>query len=150
MLFPASPFPEVPSPEGTSGSASAWPAPLIYHAGFTLDARVRLLLAGPRGAWTSLATRLSAEGVHVHRAETLTEVAAQMETYAFGGAVVVPELWSPGRFGFPVLLHPVPLHLEAKLTALDGGAADALPADTSDREILARLTAVLRRTGAPS
>jgi DNA-binding response OmpR family regulator len=150
VLFPASPFPEVPSHEGPSGSAFAWPAPLIYHPGFTLDARVRLLLAGPRNAWTSLAARLSAEGVHVHRAETLAEVAAQLETYDIRGALVVPELWGPGRFGVPVILHPVPFHLEARLQALDGGAADALAADTSDREILARLTAVLRRTGAPS
>lgn len=124
--------------------------PLIYHAGFTLDARVRLLLAGPRTAWGSLALRLAAEGVHVHRAESLPEVAAQVETYAFRAALVAPELWAPGRFTIPVLLHPVPFHLEARLRALDGGAADALPADTSDREILARLTAVLRRTGAPS
>ncbi len=149
MLFPASPFPEVPSHEGPSGSLFAWPASLIYHAGFTLDARVRLLLAGPRSAWTTLAARLTAEGVHVHRAETLAEVAAQLDTYDIRGALVAPELWGPGRFGIPVILHPVPSALEAKLQALEGGAADALPADTSDREILARLTAVLRRTGAP-
>ncbi len=121
---------------------------MIYHAGFTLDARVRLLLAGPRTAWTSLAARLTAAGVHVHRAETPEEVAAQVETYDLRGALVDPELWTPGRYGIPVILHPVPFHLEARLQALDSGAADALPADTSEPEILARLTAVLRRTGA--
>ncbi len=149
MLFSVSPFPEVPSHEGTPGSASFWPT-LNYHPGFTLDARVRILLAGPRAAWTALAARLTAEGVHVHRAETSEEVEAQLATYAVGAVLMAPELWAPHRYRIPVLLHPIPFRLEARLKALDGGAADALPPDTSDREILARLTAVLRRTGAPA
>ena len=131
---------------------SAASKPLFDHAPHVLvvddDTRIRTLLS----------SYLAREGFRVTTAASAEAARAQLSSIAFDGLIL--DVMMPGENGFdlardlkksadtPILMLTARAEAEDRVTGLEIGADDYLPKPFDPRELLLRLTNVLRRSGA--
>jgi two-component system phosphate regulon response regulator OmpR len=128
------------------------PKPLVDHSPHVLvvddDTRIRTLLS----------SYLSREGYRVTTAASAEAARAQLSSIAFDGLIL--DVMMPGENGFdlardlkktvdtPILMLTARAEAEDRVTGLEIGADDYLPKPFDPRELLLRLTNVLKRSSA--
>jgi two-component system phosphate regulon response regulator OmpR len=138
-----------PAPVAPKPAASK---PLFDHAPHVLvvddDTRIRTLLS----------SYLAREGFRVTTAASAEAARAQLTSIAFDGLIL--DVMMPGENGFdlardlkksadtPILMLTARAEAEDRVTGLEIGADDYLPKPFDPRELLLRLTNVLKRSGA--
>jgi two-component system, OmpR family, phosphate regulon response regulator OmpR len=136
----------------TPSSKPLAPKPLVDHSPHVLvvddDTRIRTLLS----------SYLSREGYRVTTAASAEAARAQLSSIAFDGLIL--DVMMPGESGFdlardlkksmdtPILMLTARAEAEDRVMGLQIGADDYLPKPFDPRELLLRLTNVLKRSAA--